>query len=119
MRSRFWLLILGAAASNALLVGACTFGTEVFGVTVKNDLPFPVEVRRCNDGPICHDVYERELLNPGGKWELNVSNGGAVDWLRVFDQDGQTTGCIRLEFHERITGVVFELSQTEPCPKDQ
>jgi len=108
--------VVGTILITGIIAGACNeSGDKVFPVDVLNDTLQTIDVRQCNDGSACGDVYRRKTLPPGGSFLVNVTSAGNVDWLRIFDSSGSTLGCIRLEFHERRPHLKVPVSERLPC----
>jgi hypothetical protein len=100
------------------VVLACDPTANVFGVRILNDTTSAVTLKRCDTTDHDCSVFDNtKTLRSGDSVEVNASSGRSIIiWWRVFLQDGESPGCVRLQFDGEEDDAVRNVSQAEPCP---
>jgi hypothetical protein len=114
-------LILAAAAivipvlitAFFYFAGLGPFASDLFPVTLQNDGTAAVVIKDC--GTNCTAADAPYTLDPGTKVQVAASDQGLVTFY-LHDASGAVTGCLPLEFHRKVSGVIINTSRAETCP---
>ena len=113
--SRALLRVALAAAVGALLCPTwpALAGTQVFPVSIQNNLTEPVVVRDCDS--YCSSLPIDITLPPGARTQINSATGDHK-FFAITSQSGQHLGCIDLFFASPESGASVPVSHTVKCP---
>jgi hypothetical protein len=101
------------AIISALL--ACTEGSGVMQVTIRNDSSADVVLKQCDVRcDVTHEVHE---LRSGQSVDVNTSYANVHNYWMVLDPSRRLLGCIDLLYQQRQEGVIVPVTSARACPK--
>lgn len=86
---------------------------DAFAVTLRNDTMVPVLLKQCDVR--CNEFHEQDRLTPGGTVPVNTGLD-TPNWWVVQDASGRVLGCLNLQYKQKQTGIVVNVSAVMPCP---
>jgi hypothetical protein len=101
-----------ALITPALL--ACTQGSGVMPVTIRNDSNADVVLKQCDVR--CDVTHEEDKLQSGQSLVVNTSYANVDNYWMVLDASGQRLGCLDLVFRQRQDNVLVLISSAGVCP---
>lgn len=88
---------------------------QAFAIDFHNDLAKTVEIKSCGDDS-CDSFNYSDTIDPGDLHSENISDRNVLRRWLVADEDGNTLGCLPLQFEQKESDVVVDVSRAVPCP---
>jgi hypothetical protein len=122
VRGERWLAVFVLSVSLLCFVGCDVIEdptSQSFAITFHNDTGRLLRLKLCSDSECRHFNYSHQW-SIGESGRENISDAKVFTRWLVEDADsGDTLGCIPLEFDQKYSGVVVDISQMVDCPGER